>query len=93
MIEIMALDVPNLNNVNQILTYFLVVMVGVVGYLYKEKAKETKDLNAKIEKVLDETKEDLKFFSDEKTKSVIEVTTALNKVIMLLEQLKDSKNE
>ena len=68
-------------------------MVGVVGYLYKEKAKETKDLNAKIEKVLDESKEDLKFFSDEKTKSVIEVTTALNKVIMLLEQLKDSKNE
>tara|TARA_R110001632_G_scaffold137804_2_gene253424 strand:+ start:15047 stop:15343 length:297 start_codon:yes stop_codon:yes gene_type:complete len=82
-------SVPQVDNVNNLLSYLLGVLVLVIGYLYREKAKETKDLNNRIKEVYESHKDDLKFFSEEKTKSVVEVTTALNKVIMLLDQLKN----
>lgn len=77
----------NLNTVNSILTYLLGLMVLVIGYLYKEKSKETKLLNDRIKEVYEEHKEDLKFFSEEKTKSVVDVTNAMNKVVLMIEQL------
>lgn len=86
------LEVPEINDVNGLLTWLLAIFVVVIGYLYRESRKDNKELNDKIKQVYEAHKDDLRLFSEEKTKSVVDVTNALNKVILLIEQLKDLSN-
>tara|TARA_R110002049_G_scaffold309180_1_gene518120 strand:- start:12355 stop:12669 length:315 start_codon:yes stop_codon:yes gene_type:complete len=97
-----TVEVPkDLTSVNKLLTYLLGVMLFVIGFLYVEKRKElkakdndVKELNDKISAIVKDHKDDLKAFSEDKTKSIVEITTALNKFSMLIDQLKNIvKNE
>lgn len=82
-------DVPNIQSVNELLNYALGVLVVVIGYLYKEKRDETKKLNEKIAEIYEEHKNDLKEFSNEKTKTFFENNQTMQKMLLLLDQLKE----
>lgn len=82
-------DVPDIQSVNELLNYALGVLVVVIGYLYKEKRDETKDLNNKIAEIYEEHKNDLKEFSNEKTKTFFENNQTMQKMLLLLDQLKE----
>ena len=91
-ILLQQIETPEITDVNGLLTWLLGIFVVVIGYLYRESRKDNKELNDKIKQVYEAHKDDLRLFSEEKTKSVVDVTNALNKVILLIEQLKDLSN-
>ena len=91
-ILLQQIEAPDITDVNSLLTWLLGIFVVVIGYLYREKAKETKELNDRIKQVYEAHKDDLKLFSEEKTKTIVDFTTQTNKIILLLEQLKDISN-
>ena len=98
------IQVPKLTSVNEMLSYALGVLVFVVGFLYREKAKELKDLKnehkeelkdlqKQVNKLYDDSINDLKMFDKDKTQSIIDFTSILNKQSMLLEQIKTLIND
>ncbi len=97
-----TVEVPkDITSVNKLLTYLLGILLFAIGFLYvekrkeaKEKDKDVKELNDKITAIVKDHKDDLKAFSEDKTKSIVEITTALNKFSLLIDQLKNIvKNE
>lgn len=95
---------PDITSVNSLLTYILGLLVFVIGYLYKEKAKELKslkeehkqelkDLKEQVNKLYEDSINDLKAFDKDKTQTIIDFTSILNKQSMLLDQIKNLIND
>jgi len=79
----------DLTDVNKVLNYVLGALVFAIGYVYREKNLELKELNKKISDVYDAHKDDLKKFSEQKHETIVDVNTTMNKIILLLDQLKE----
>jgi hypothetical protein len=95
---------PDITDVNSLLTYLLGLLVFVVGFLYVEKKRELNDLKAEHKKELNELKAqvnrlyddnitDLKEFDKDKTKTIIDIQSMMNKLYMLLDQIKTLIND
>jgi len=79
----------DLTDVNKVLNYVLGVLVFALGYIYREKNLELKELNKKLSDVYNAHKDDLKTFSEQKHETIVDVNTTMNKIILLLDQLKE----
>lgn len=81
-------NIPNIpsDSVNAVLASLLGIALFALGFLYVSKEK-------RITKVTDDHKEDLKYFNDERQKTVNEITNALNKISINIEEnrLNDSE--
>lgn len=104
MLQINGIPTPDITDVNSLLTYLLGVLVFVVGFLYREKDKEVKSLKnehkeelrllkEQVNKLYEDSINDLKAFDKDKTQTIIDFTSILNKQSMLLEQIKSLIND
>lgn len=102
--ELLYIDTPDIKSVNDLLVYVLGVLVFVIGYLYKDKRTELKDLKDEhkeelkllknqVNKLYEDSINDLKAFDKDKTQSIIDFTSILNKQSMLLDQIKTLIND
>ena len=91
---------PEIANVNDLLSYLLGILLFVIGFLYREKSKEVsalkvehkdelKELKEKVNQLYDDNISDLKFFDKDKTQTIIDFTTILDKQSTLLSQIKE----
>ena len=104
MIKLQQISIPDISNVNSLLTYLLGLLVFVIGFLYKEKTKELKELKDdhkdelnelkdQVNKLYEDSINDLKTFDKDKTQTIIDFTSILNKQSMLLDQIKTLIND
>jgi uncharacterized membrane protein YgaE (UPF0421/DUF939 family) len=80
---------PDITSVNELLNYALGALVAVVVYLYVEKNKQNTKLQDKIEALYLEHKDDFKEFSQEKSDTFLRNHQTMQKMMLLLDQLKD----
>ena len=82
-------EIPNITSVNELLNWALGILVAVVVYLYLEKNKQNNKLQDKIEALYLEHKDDFKEFSKEKSDTFMRNHQTMEKMMILLDQLKD----
>lgn len=82
-------NTPEIKSVNELLNYALGILVGVVAYLYVEKNRQNNKLQDKIEQLYHEHKDDFKEFSKENTNTFIQNNQTMQKMVILLDQLKE----
>lgn len=83
------MEVPNVNSVQDVLSWMLGISLAVVAHLYRESKKENNNLNERIKEVYENHKDDLKQFLNEKNQTIVDINSTMSKVMMLLDQLKD----
>lgn len=82
-------NTPDIKSVNELLNYALGILVGVVAYLYIEKNRQNNKLQDKIEELYNEHKDDFKEFSKENTNTFMQNNQTMQKMLILLDQLKE----